>query len=52
VNDLVCLAIPEPFVAVGQWYQDFQQVSDNEVKNLLAESRHLLRKHLKSPTDA
>jgi putative phosphoribosyl transferase len=52
VNDLVCLATPEPFVAVGQWYQDFQQVSDNEVKNLLAESRHLLRKHLKSPTDA
>jgi putative phosphoribosyl transferase len=52
VNDLVCLAIPEPLVAVGKWYQDFQQVSDNEVKNLLVESRHLVRKHLKASTDA
>jgi len=43
VDDLVCLTAPEPFYAVGQWYRDFHPVSDIEVQNLLAESRHLLR---------
>ena len=43
-DDLVCLAMPEFFVAVGEWYKDFRQVSDTEVQNLLAESRHLLRR--------
>jgi putative phosphoribosyl transferase len=42
-DDLVCLAGPEPFLAVGQWYQDFHPVSDIEVQNLLAESRLLLK---------
>lgn len=43
VDDLVCLAIPELFFAVGEWYRDFRQVSDTEVQNLLAESRHRVR---------
>jgi putative phosphoribosyl transferase len=34
-NECVCLAKPRPFSAVGQWYEDFQQVSDAEVTNLL-----------------
>lgn len=29
--ECVCLATPEPFVAVGQWYVDFPQLSDAEV---------------------
>ena len=33
----VCLATPEPFVAVGDWYEDFEQTSDSEVRALLAE---------------
>jgi putative phosphoribosyl transferase len=33
----VCLATPEPFVAVGEWYEDFGQTSDEEVRELLAE---------------
>ncbi|MGA2712522.1 MAG: phosphoribosyltransferase [Bryobacteraceae bacterium] len=45
-DELVCLATPEFFSAVGEWYRDFQQVDDAEVENLLAESRHRLRKHL------
>jgi predicted phosphoribosyltransferase len=32
----VCSITPEPFRAVGLWYQDFQQVSDEEVCDLLA----------------
>jgi putative phosphoribosyl transferase len=30
-NEVVCLATPSPFVAVGQWYEDFHQVTDHEV---------------------
>ncbi len=48
VDELVCLAIPECFFAVGEWYRDFGQVSDAEVRNLLAESRRQLRTHLGS----
>jgi predicted phosphoribosyltransferase len=30
-DEVVCLAEPEPFTAVGQWYRDFSQVDDHEV---------------------
>jgi putative phosphoribosyl transferase len=30
-DELVCLATPEPFFAVGQWYGDFPQASDEQV---------------------
>jgi putative phosphoribosyl transferase len=35
VNDVVCVEIPERFYGVGQFYQDFSQVSDEEVNALL-----------------
>ena len=35
-DELVCLATPEPFYAVGQWYANFEQTSDEEVRDLLA----------------
>lgn len=34
-DDVVCLATPEPFSAVGRWYREFSQTSDDEVKSLL-----------------
>jgi len=34
-DDVVCLAAPEPFFAVGRWYRDFHQVSDTEVQSHL-----------------
>jgi putative phosphoribosyl transferase len=37
-DDCLCLATPELFFAVGEWYRDFQQVSDEEVRELLARS--------------
>lgn len=36
VDELVCLATPEPYVAVGVWYRQFGQVDDHEVQALLA----------------
>jgi predicted phosphoribosyltransferase len=33
---VVCPLTPEPFSAVGLWYEDFSQVTDEEVRRLLA----------------
>ena len=35
---LVCLETPERFEAVGEFYRDFQETSDDEVRTLLAEA--------------
>lgn len=35
-DEVVCLATPEFFSAVGQWYADFGQTEDEEVRELLA----------------
>jgi predicted phosphoribosyltransferase len=35
-DDVVCVTMPTPFEAVGQVYADFHQVSDDEVRDLLA----------------
>jgi putative phosphoribosyl transferase len=35
-DECVCLATPEPFFAVGEWYTDFRQVSDSEVQEILS----------------
>ncbi|RJQ32520.1 MAG: phosphoribosyltransferase [Peptococcaceae bacterium] len=37
VNRVVCLLVPENFYAVGQFYRDFEQTSDDEVINILRE---------------
>jgi len=34
-NLVVCATNPEPFFAVGQWYKDFDQTGDEEVRELL-----------------
>jgi predicted phosphoribosyltransferase len=41
-DEVVCGATPDPFYAVGLWYEDFSQTTDDEVRELLAraESRH------------
>ena len=35
-DEVVCLSSPEPFEAVGAWYEDFTQVSDREVQDALS----------------
>ncbi|AHM61245.1 phosphoribosyl transferase domain-containing protein [Flammeovirgaceae bacterium 311] len=39
-DDVVCLIVPNEFRAVGQFYQDFNQVEDQEVADLLHNRRH------------
>jgi putative phosphoribosyl transferase len=38
--DVVCLSTPAGFHAVSMWYEDFSQVSDEEVRNLLEAASH------------
>lgn len=38
VDEVVCLATPSPFGAIGQFYVDFRQVGDDEVRDLLERS--------------
>jgi putative phosphoribosyl transferase len=40
VEELICLRTPEPFSAVGLWYEDFSQTSDEEVRDLLQRAAH------------
>ena len=39
VDEVVCHATPEPFMAVGRFYDDFSQTTDEEVRELLASAR-------------
>lgn len=34
-DEVVCAITPDPFYAVGLWYDDFSQTTDNEVRDLL-----------------
>jgi predicted phosphoribosyltransferase len=38
-DDVLCLGMPEPFNAVGLWYRDFSQTTDEQVRELLAAAR-------------
>jgi predicted phosphoribosyltransferase len=37
-DEIVCARTPEPFAAVGQWYREFPQTTDVEVRELLEAS--------------
>lgn len=43
VDDVVCVLTPEPFQAVGLWYDDFSQTTDEEVHQLLGAARDCAR---------
>lgn len=38
VDHIICLSTPDPFYAVGAWYEDFNQLSDEEVCQFLQSS--------------
>jgi len=40
-DEVVCAVTPEPFYAVGLWYADFTQVTDQEVRDLLTQAARL-----------
>jgi putative phosphoribosyl transferase len=42
-DELLCLKVPEPFFAVGEWYRDFSPTSDDEVVELLRRAATIRR---------
>jgi putative phosphoribosyl transferase len=48
VDEVICAATPEPFYAVGMWYDDFSATSDDDVRELLARAGH----HREEPAGA
>ena len=45
-DEVVCVTTPQPFLAVGRWYENFEQTTDEEVCSLLA------RAHLDAGNEA
>ncbi len=57
-DEVVCLETPEPFWAIGQWYVEFPQLTDDEVRERLAstwkiadERQRASRKSERNPAD-
>ncbi len=44
VDSLICVLTPYDFLSVGSWYQEFDQVTDDEVKKLLDQARSNMAK--------
>jgi erythromycin esterase-like protein/predicted phosphoribosyltransferase len=52
-DEVICAMTPEPFHAVGLWYEDFSQTTDEEVRSLLAGSATMAAGDAaQSPTDS
>ncbi|HKO14876.1 MAG TPA: phosphoribosyltransferase [Gemmatimonadaceae bacterium] len=45
VDRMLCLRTPEPFYAVGLWYRDFDQTTDEEVHDLLERAAARMAEH-------
>ena len=45
VDEMVCLATPDPFWAVGSWYSDFSQTTDADVRQRLAKAETESKTH-------
>jgi putative phosphoribosyl transferase len=37
-DDCICAATPDPFYGVGAWYLDFEQTTDEEVRQILEQA--------------
>jgi putative phosphoribosyl transferase len=42
VDEVACVLLPKSLSAIGQWYEDFSQTTDEEVRRLLAQANNLL----------
>jgi putative phosphoribosyl transferase len=49
VDEVVCETPPEPFLAVGRWYEDFSQTTDEEVRDLLERAAVAAPQPVRSP---
>ncbi|MFL5802539.1 MAG: phosphoribosyltransferase [Roseiflexaceae bacterium] len=45
VDEIICAVTPEPFHAIGLWYEDFSPTTDEEVRDLLARAHEQVATH-------
>jgi predicted phosphoribosyltransferase len=51
-DEVLCLITPTPFAAVGYWYEDFSQTTDEEVRELLDRAKNRFQRYeLARPED-
>ena len=48
-DEVICARIPDQFHAVGYWYRDFEQVTDDEVRELLDLFRQMRNRRASTP---
>jgi erythromycin esterase-like protein/predicted phosphoribosyltransferase len=48
-DEVICAMVPASFMAVGQWYRNFEQTSDEEVTRLLAQAGRVPIRHHSNP---
>lgn len=48
-DEVICLMTPEPFSAVGSWFENFEQTTDQQVRELLLRAYNLRSGHNQSP---
>ena len=51
-DDVICASSPQHFQAVGLWYEDFEQTTDEEVVSLLARAERERAETLATPPEA
>lgn len=44
-DEVICAATPEPFSSVGEWYEEFSQVTDEEVRVFLEDAHRFAATH-------
>ena len=44
-DETICFQTPEPFYAVGMWYEDFTQTTDDEVRELIQQAAGKIETH-------
>ena len=42
VDEVICAVTPQPFLSVGTWYENFLQITDDDVREILKRARHEL----------
>lgn len=51
VDEIICAATPQDFFGVGAWYEDFEQTTDEEVRELLRRSWETHDAHAAPPQE-
>lgn len=51
-SEVVCVHAPEALVAIGRWYEEFPQTTDEEIQELLKRAWHPLAQHSQPPQHA